>query len=129
MHSDKKEHRRLSRSFQWLSAALVGRHFNFLSKRNRKVYIEFEILTVVVMKSTVILGMRTCSPLELNLLFGGTYSLHLPGRKISQARYQREGRWQVYHPKDGSDVPPKRWLAFNGLFGVISQKIALLKSM
>jgi hypothetical protein len=30
-----------------------------------------------------------------------------------------------FDPEDGGDVPPKRRLTFNGLHGVISQKIVL----
>jgi hypothetical protein len=33
------------------------------------------------------------SPLKVNQRFGGTYRLHLQGRRISQARSQRESRW------------------------------------
>jgi hypothetical protein len=41
-----------------------------------------------------------------------------PGSKKSQAKNQRESRWQ-----DGRrHVPPKRRLTFNGLYGVISLK-------
>jgi hypothetical protein len=36
-----------------------------------------------------------CSPLKVNRLFGGTYCLHVQGRKISGVRNQRESRWQV----------------------------------
>jgi hypothetical protein len=32
-----------------------------------------------------------------------------------------------FDPEDGGDVPPKRRLTFNGLYGVISQKIGLFK--
>jgi hypothetical protein len=31
----------------------------------------------------------------------------------------------LFDPKDGSDVPPKRRLTFNGLHGTISQMIGL----
>jgi hypothetical protein len=34
-------------------------------------------------------------PLKVNRLFGGTCPFHLQGRRISQARNQRESRWQV----------------------------------
>jgi hypothetical protein len=46
------------------------------------------------MKSSVFWDIGPCSPLKVNRRFGGTYRLHLQGR-ISQARYQREIRWQV----------------------------------
>jgi hypothetical protein len=54
----------------------------------------FEVLTAVVMKSTILWGIMPCSLLKVNRLFGGTYRLHPQGR-ISRAKYQREGRWQV----------------------------------
>jgi hypothetical protein len=38
---------------------------------------------------------KPCSPLKLNRSFRGTYCLHLQGRKIRQARNQRESRWQA----------------------------------
>jgi hypothetical protein len=34
----------------------------------------------------------TCSPLKINRCFGGTYRLHLQGRRISRTRYQWESR-------------------------------------
>jgi hypothetical protein len=36
-----------------------------------------------------------CSPFKVNRRFGVTYRLHLQGRKISQAKYQRESMWQA----------------------------------
>jgi hypothetical protein len=32
-----------------------------------------------------------------------------------------------FDPEDGGDVPPKRRLTFDGLYGVISQKIFLFR--
>jgi hypothetical protein len=52
------------------------------------------------------------SPLKVNRRFGPIYRLHLQGRKINRARNQRESRWQA-------------WLTFNGLHGIISQKMVL----
>jgi hypothetical protein len=77
------------------------------------------------------------SPLKGNHRFGGTCRLHLHGRRISQARNQRECRWQaelcwflawlIFRPRRWRrHVPPKRRLTFNELHGVISQKIVLL---
>jgi hypothetical protein len=42
-----------------------------------------------------LLGYTPCSPLKVNRRFGGTHRLHLKGRNISQARNQRESRWQA----------------------------------
>jgi hypothetical protein len=51
----------------------------------------FEVLTAVVMKSKIFWDITPCSPLKFNRHFGGTCRLHLQGRRISQARNQREG--------------------------------------
>jgi hypothetical protein len=58
------------------------------------MYVGFEVLTAVVMKSGIFWDIKPCSPLKENLRFGATYRLHLQGR-ISRARYQRESRWQT----------------------------------
>jgi hypothetical protein len=63
------------------------------------------------------------SPLKVNRRFGGTYRLHIHGRRISRERNQREIRCQA--ELSLSPVPPKRRLAFNGLHDIISQNIVL----
>jgi hypothetical protein len=40
----------------------------------------------------IVWGIMSCSPLKVNQHFGGTYRLHLQGRRIRQARNQRESR-------------------------------------
>jgi hypothetical protein len=47
------------------------------------------------MKSTVFWDTVPCSPLKIELCFGGTYRFHLQGRKISQASTRHESRWQA----------------------------------
>jgi hypothetical protein len=47
------------------------------------------------LKSTIFWDIMPCSLLKVNWHFGGTYCLHLRGRRISQARNQRESRWQA----------------------------------
>jgi hypothetical protein len=42
------------------------------------------------MKSTVFWDITLCSPLKVNRRFGGTYRLHLQGRRISRAINQQE---------------------------------------
>jgi hypothetical protein len=59
-------------------------------------------------QSTIFWDITPSSPLEDNQPFGGTYRLHLQGRRI----------WRWY-------FPPKRRLFFNGLHYVISQKIEI----
>jgi hypothetical protein len=91
------------------------------------------------LKSSIFWDTAPCSPLKVNQHLGRTYLLHLQGRRISWARNQRESRlqaephaftlvsfqlilrpwrWRLY-------VPPKCWLIFNGLQGVIFQKTDL----
>jgi hypothetical protein len=41
----------------------------------------FEAFTAVVMKSIIFWDMTPCSPLSFNRRFGGTYRLHLQGRR------------------------------------------------
>jgi hypothetical protein len=43
-------------------------------------YVGFDVLTAVVMKSTIFRDITPCSPLSVNRRFGGTYRLHLQGR-------------------------------------------------
>jgi hypothetical protein len=46
------------------------------------------------MKSSVFWDTTPCSPFKFNLTSGGIYRLHFQGQRISQARNQRESRWQ-----------------------------------
>jgi hypothetical protein len=55
----------------------------------------FEVLTAVVMKSIIFWDITPCSAFKVNRRFGGTYRLHLQGRKISGARNRRESRWKA----------------------------------
>jgi hypothetical protein len=50
----------------------------------------FEVITTVVMKG-IFWAATLCSPSWVNRRFGGTRRLHFQGRRISQARNQREG--------------------------------------
>jgi hypothetical protein len=57
------------------------------------IYVGFEVFTVVVMKSIIFWDMTPCSPLSSNRRFGGTYRLHLQGRrKVQQTNEQAGGR-------------------------------------
>jgi hypothetical protein len=53
-------------------------------------HVGFEVLTPVVMKSTIFWDITPCSPLKVNRRFGWTYRLHYQSRRISQIRNQRE---------------------------------------
>jgi hypothetical protein len=52
--------------------------------------VRFDVLTAVVIKSSVFWDITLCSPLKFNRRFGGTCRLHFHSRRISQARNQRE---------------------------------------
>jgi hypothetical protein len=70
------------------------------------LFVGFEVFTVVLMKSIIFWDMTACSPLSFNRRFGGTYRLHLQGRKVNSAKAASR-------------------LKFNGLHGVISKKMIL----
>jgi hypothetical protein len=57
--------------------------------------VRFEVLKAVVMKSPIFWDIRPCGPSKVNRRFGGTYRLHLQGRRISRESNQRDGRWQA----------------------------------
>jgi hypothetical protein len=60
--------------------------------KTTKTYVGFEVLTAVVMKSTVFWDITPCNRLRVIRRFGGTYRLHHQGRRISRAENQREIR-------------------------------------
>jgi hypothetical protein len=72
----------------------------------------FEVLTAVIMKSTIFWDIMPCSPLKVNRWFGREYRLHLQGQRISRAINQWASR-----------------LTFNELDGVISQKTVILNGI
>jgi hypothetical protein len=47
------------------------------------------------MKSIIFWDITPCSPLKVGRRFGGTYRLHLRGRRVSRSRYQREIKGQA----------------------------------
>jgi hypothetical protein len=59
------------------------------------LYAEYEVLTAVVVKSTIYWDITPCSPLKVNRRFEGTYCLLLLGHKISRARNKRGSMWQA----------------------------------
>jgi hypothetical protein len=56
----------------------------------------FKIKTALFLISTIFWDIMLCSPLKVNRHFGGTYCLHIQGRRISQARNQRESPAHPY---------------------------------
>jgi hypothetical protein len=73
----------------------------------------FEVLSAVFMNGSIFWAATPCSLLKVNRRFWGTCLFRLHGRRISQARKQREA---------GNK---QRRLTFNGLHGAIYQKIKL----
>jgi hypothetical protein len=51
--------------------------------------------TTLRVKSSNLWAITPCGLLKVNRRFGGACRIHLPGRKISQARNQCESRWRV----------------------------------
>jgi hypothetical protein len=82
---------------------------------NNLTEVGFEALTAVVMTSTIFWDITPCIPLSVNRRFGGTYRLHLQGRKNKFSKKPTAFFWRY--------VPLKRRLTLSGLHGVISQKI------
>lgn len=76
----------------WLAGQLVvsqgGLYYTGFIQQQYTV--QFEDLTVVVMKNSVFWDVTPCSLLKDNQHFGGTCHLHLHGRMISLARNQHE---------------------------------------
>jgi hypothetical protein len=57
-------------------------------------FVGLEILTAVVMNSSISWDVTPCSSLKVNRCFGEIFHLHLHGPRISQAKNQIENRWQ-----------------------------------
>jgi hypothetical protein len=73
-------------------------------------HLGFDILTAMVIISSIFWDIIFCSPLKVNIRFGGTCVLHVQGLGIGQAGHYRESRCQ-----EGT----------HGLCGVKSQNIKL----
>jgi hypothetical protein len=89
-----------------------------------------EVLTPVVMSSSVFWVITSCSPLKDNRRLGGTFRLHLHGRRLSQETKQQQSAsfwclgWLTIQPwKERRYFSPKYLLTFTTLHLVISQKI------
>jgi hypothetical protein len=107
----------------------LGKKWNI---QTNKEHVGFEVLTAVVIKSSVFWDMTQCSPLKVDRRFRGTCPLHRQCWRVSQREISVKQatifasltlqpwrwRWQF---------TPKRRLTFNGLHGVISQKVELFK--
>jgi hypothetical protein len=83
-------------------------------------YVGFDVLSALVMKSIILWDMMPCSPLSFNRRFGGTYHLHLQGRRTNFSKKQAS-RWQA--------ACFLVFAVFISLHGVISQKMIFFKIM
>jgi hypothetical protein len=75
-------------SSDWLviSTVYIGLYADL--SENTNYIIEVEVLTAVVMKSTIFLDITPCSPLKVKQRFRGKYRLYHQGRKTHWTRYQ-----------------------------------------
>jgi hypothetical protein len=119
-------------------------HLSHMPKHHNLV--RFEVLAVEAMKGSIFWHIKPCSPSKVNWCFGGTCCHYLQGQRISQARNQRESRWQAeqpptfdasflfglfFDPEDGTDMflqnvsrlstdymilYPRRWTHHHNLF-------------
>jgi hypothetical protein len=58
-------------------------------KKKNPNFAEFEVLSPVIMKSTVFWSVTLCGS-ETARRFGGIYRLHIQGRRASQAKNQQK---------------------------------------
>jgi hypothetical protein len=101
-----------------------------LLKLKLKWFVKCYVLTTMVIKYAIVWFIKMCSPLKINLHFGGKKRLHLQGLRISLARNRRVSCWFlarfILRPWRWSrTVPLKCTLTFNGLQGFQSQKVGL----
>jgi hypothetical protein len=71
---------------------ILSKHLPGDTKKNHEksvmIVVGLEVLTAVVMKSSIFWDIKPCSLLKFNRHFRGICSLHLQGGRISQARNQ-----------------------------------------
>jgi hypothetical protein len=68
---------------QWRAVVNTVLNFQF-----HKMLLTFKVAELL--KSSIFWAIMSCSPLQVNRRFGGTYHLYLQGRKVSQERNQRK---------------------------------------
>jgi hypothetical protein len=110
-----------------------------LIRGNKINVIEPQVLTAVTTKSSIFWEIRPCSPLIVNGRFGGTYRLHLHGRKYAKQEASMKQvasrlcwflAWLTFRPEDGSDVFLRTvgWLSTNYMtLYPLSQETELLE--
>jgi hypothetical protein len=69
-------------------------------------FVGFEVFTALVMKSIIFWDMTQCSQLSFNRRFGGTYRLHLQGRRnrFSKPANKQVASFCFFDPEDRGDV-------------------------
>jgi hypothetical protein len=88
--------------------------FRNILQTNLREILGFEVLTVVVVKSSIFWYITPCSQFKVNRCFWGICRLHLQSRRISQVWNQHDTACRA-----------SRWLTLNRLQGVIYQKRTL----
>jgi hypothetical protein len=83
------------------------------------VFILLALRDKFMQSSSVFWDITPCSPLKVIWRFGGTYRRHIQDRRISHTRNQHEAGGNL------CSFPLKLQLTFNGLHGIMSQKIEL----
>jgi hypothetical protein len=93
------------------TATSICSHFPLLSRTMTSDSLQLIVQQLQFIEEFIFWDITSCNPLKVNRRFGGTSRLHLRGRRISQARNQRESRWQpgfllglFSDPEDGGDM-------------------------
>jgi hypothetical protein len=77
-----------------------------------------EVLTAVVMKSSIFWDTTPCSPLKANWRFGATCRLHLQGRKISRAKRPAWNRSADFQQTTRRYIPEDITLPFMSVYSL-----------
>jgi hypothetical protein len=92
----------------------------------------YEVLTAVVLKSSIFWDFMSCSPLKVNRHFGRTCRLPLQDRRINHAELCLPAAFALVYSflilpscRWRRCVPPKRRFTFNGVQWAISRKTEL----
>jgi hypothetical protein len=71
------------------------------------IIIGFELLTAVVMRSSIFWHITICSPLKAHRRFRGICLVHLQDRRIGQARNQHKARDKLNYSSRSKNNPSK----------------------
>jgi hypothetical protein len=96
-----------------------------------KLHCGFEVLTAVVVKSSIFRDITPCSPLKVRRSLEGTCRLHLQGGRISQGRKQNSACHLLHaaslpvifvDPVDGGDMFLRNVCWLNGLHALYPRR-------